>query len=42
MAEEKMAPREGDEPTGDVLVEGLCWLVQELMDAEVSAQIGSL
>src|ERR1051326_6175079 len=44
MAEEKMALldvlRKGEEPDGDVLVEGLRWLLQELMDAEVSAQIG--
>ena len=45
MAEEKMALlevlRKGEEPGGDVLVEGLRWLLQELMDAEVSAQIGA-
>ena len=45
MAEEKMALldvlRKGDEPGGDVLVEGLRWLLQELMDVEVSAQIGA-
>ena len=45
MAEEKMAlpdvRRKGEEPGGDVLVEGLRWLLQELMDAEVSAQIGA-
>jgi hypothetical protein len=45
MAEEKMALvdvlRKGDEPDGDVLVDGLRWLLQELMDAEVSAQIGA-
>jgi hypothetical protein len=45
MAEEKMALldvlRKGEEPDGDVLVEGLRWLLQELMDAEVSAQIGA-
>ena len=45
MAEETMALldvlRKGDEPGGDVLVEGLRWLLQELMDAEVSAQIGA-
>jgi putative transposase len=44
MAEEKMALldvlRKGEEPGGDVLVDGLRWLLQELMDAEVSAQIG--
>jgi putative transposase len=45
MAEEKMALldllRKGEEPAGDVLVEGVRWLLQELMDAEVSAQIGT-
>jgi putative transposase len=45
MAEEKMALldvlRKGEEPDGDVLVEGLRWLLQELMDVEVSAQIGA-
>jgi transposase-like protein len=45
MAEEKMALldvlRKGEEPGGDVLVEGLRWLLQELMDAAVSAQIGA-
>jgi putative transposase len=45
MAEEKMALldllRKGEEPAGDVLVEGVRWLLQELMDAEVSAQIGA-
>src|SRR5918912_1215071 len=45
MAEEKMALlellRKGEEPGGDVLVEGLRWLLQQLMDAEVSAQIGA-
>ena len=45
MAENKMALlevlRKGEEPGGDVLVEGLRWLLQELMDAEVSAQIGA-
>src|SRR5215831_22941 len=45
MAEEKMALldvlHKGEEPGGDVLVEGLRWLLQELMDAEVSAQIGA-
>src|ERR1051326_3531591 len=45
MAEEKMALldvlRKGEEPGGDVLVEGLRWLLQELLDAEVSAQIGA-
>src|ERR671934_1416458 len=45
MAEEKMALldvlRKGEEPGGDVLVEGLRWLLSELMDAEVSAQLGA-
>ena len=45
MAEDKMALlellRKGEEPEGDVLVEGLRWLLQQLMDAEVSAQIGA-
>jgi putative transposase len=45
MAEEKMALldvlRKGEERGVDVLVEGLRWLLQELMDAEVSAQIGA-
>lgn len=45
MAEEKMALldvlRKGEEPGGDVLIEGLRWLLQELMDAEVSSQIGA-
>jgi transposase-like protein len=45
MAEEKMALldrlRKGEEPGGDVLVEGVRWLLQELMEAEVSAQIGA-
>jgi transposase-like protein len=45
MAQEKMALldvlRKGEEPGGDVLVEGLRWLLQELMDAELSAQIGA-
>jgi transposase-like protein len=45
MAEDKMAlldlPRKGEEPGGDVLVDGMRWLLQELMEAEVSAQIGA-
>src|ERR671935_3101417 len=45
MAEEKMALldvlRKGEEPGGDVLAEGLRWVLQELMEAEVSAQIGA-
>ena len=45
MAEEKMALldvlRKGEEPGGDVLAEGLRWVLQELMEAEVSAQLGA-
>jgi transposase-like protein len=45
MAEEKMALlellRKGEEPEGDVLADGMRWLLQELMEAEVSAQIGA-
>jgi putative transposase len=45
MAEEKMALlellRKGEEPDGDVLVDGLGWLLQQSLDAEVSAQIGA-
>jgi putative transposase len=45
MAEEKMALldllRKGEEPSGDVLADGMRWLLQELMEAEVSAQIGA-
>jgi transposase-like protein len=45
MAEDKMALlevlRKGQEPEGDVLMEGMRWLLQELMEAEVSAQIGA-
>ncbi len=45
MADEKMALldvlRKGQESEGDVLVEGMRWLLQELMEAEVSAQIGA-
>src|SRR5918912_1657840 len=45
MAEDKMALlellRKGEEPGGDVLAEGMRWLLQELMEAEVSAQIGA-
>ena len=45
MAEEKMAPlellRKGQEPGGDVLADGVRWLLQELLEAEVSAQIGA-
>jgi transposase-like protein len=45
MAEDKMALlellRKGEEPGGDVLADGLRWLLEELMEAEVSAQIGA-
>jgi transposase-like protein len=45
MAEETMALlellRKGEEPEGDVLVNGMRWLLQELMEAEVSAQTGA-
>jgi transposase-like protein len=45
MAEQKMALlellRKGEEPDSDVLVDGMRWLLQELMEAEVSAQIGA-
>jgi putative transposase len=45
MAEEKMALldvlRKGEEPVGDVLVEGMRWLLQEWMDAEVTVQMGA-
>ena len=45
MAEDKMALldllRKGQEPGGDVLADGVRWLLQELMEAEVSAQIGA-
>jgi transposase-like protein len=33
--------RKGEDPEADFLREGVRWLVQELMDAEVSAQIGA-
>src|SRR5919198_3068076 len=33
--------RKGEDPAADFLQEGVRWLVQELMDAEVSAQIGA-
>jgi putative transposase len=33
--------RKGEDPQADFLQEGLRWLVQELMEAEVSAQIGA-
>jgi putative transposase len=45
MAENKMALldvlRKGEEPDGDVLAQGVRWLLQELMEAEVSAQVGA-
>ena len=45
MAENKMALldalRKGDEPDGDVLAQGVRWLLHELMEAEVGAQIGA-
>ena len=45
MATERMALmdilRKGEDPEADVLQEGVRWLVQELMEAEVSAQIGA-
>jgi hypothetical protein len=33
--------RKGTDPEADFLQEGVRWLVQELMEAEVSAQIGA-
>ena len=45
MAENKMALldalRKGDEPDGDVLAQGVRWLLHELMEAEVGAHIGA-
>lgn len=45
MADQKMALldvlRKGEEPDGDVLAQGVRWLLQELMETEVSAQIGA-
>ena len=45
MAEERMAVsealRKGEEPSGDFLRELVRWTVQELMEAEVAAQIGA-
>jgi transposase-like protein len=45
MAEEKMPllerARKGQEPGGDFLRDAVRWLIQELMDAEVSAQVGA-
>jgi hypothetical protein len=44
MAEDKMALlerlRKGEEPGGAVLADGMRWLLQELMEAEVSADRG--
>ena len=33
--------RKGEDPEADFLQEGVRWLVQELMEAEVSAQSGA-
>ena len=33
--------RKGEDPQADFLQDGVRWLVQELMEAEVSAQIGA-
>ena len=45
MADDKMALleslRKGEEPAGDFLREAVRWLLQELMEAEVGAQIGA-
>src|SRR5919204_419963 len=45
MATDRMALvdvlRKGEDPAVDFLKEGVRWLVQELMEAEVSAQIGA-
>jgi transposase-like protein len=45
MAEERMpvseALRKGEEPSGDFLRELVRWMVQELMEGEVAAQIGA-
>src|ERR671933_386860 len=45
MATDRMALvdvlRKGADPQADFLQEGVRWLVQELMEAEVSAQIGA-
>ena len=45
MATDRMALvdvlRKGEDPEADFLQEGVRWLVQELMEAEVSAQIGA-
>jgi len=45
MATDRMALvdvlRKGEDPQGDFLQEGVRWLIQELMEAEVSAQIGA-
>jgi putative transposase len=45
MATDRMALvdvlRKGEDPQGDFLQEGVRWLIQEVMEAEVSAQIGA-
>jgi hypothetical protein len=45
MAEDRMAvpdaPRKGEEPVEDPLRQIVRWAVQELMEAEVAAQIGA-
>ncbi len=45
MATDRMALvdvlRKGEDPEADVLQEGVRWLIQELIEAEVSAQIGA-
>ncbi len=33
--------RKGEDPEADFLQEGVRWLIQQLMEAEVSAQIGA-
>ncbi len=46
MATDRMALvdvlRKGEDPEADFLQEGVRWLVQELIEAEVSAQVGAL
>jgi len=45
MATDRMALvdvlRKGEDPEADFLQEGVRWLIQELIEAEVSAQIGA-
>jgi len=45
MATDRMALvdvlRKGQDPEADLLQEGVRWLIQALMEAEVSAQIGA-